>query len=87
MSNARLIAELKQIEKVIAERSAQDIYMSDGPYSRELDLWSNASQRYDKVKRYDRGMNNGSPADWVVEEYNALIAAHGSADPLREYFG
>ncbi len=86
MSNARLIAELKQIEAVIAERMEQDIYMSDGPYSRELDLWSAASQRYDKVKRYDRGVNNGSPAAWIVEEYNELIAAYGDADPLREYF-
>ena len=86
MSNARLIAELRQIEAVIAERQEKDIYMSDGPYSRELDLWSAASQRYDKVKRYDRGMNNGSPAAYVVEEYNELIAAYGSADPLREYF-
>ena len=87
MSNARLIAELRQIEQVIAERQEKDIYMSDGPYSRELDLWSAASQRYDKVKRYDRGIKNGSPAAYIVEEYNELIAAYGSADPLREYFG
>ena len=86
MSNARLIAELRQIEKVIAERQEKDIYMSDGPYSRELDLWSAASQRYDKVKRYDRGIKNGSPAAYIVEEYEELIAAYGSADPLREYF-
>ena len=86
MSNARLIAELERIEAVIAERQAKDIYMSDGPYSRQLDLWSQASQRYDKVKRYDRGIRNDSLSDRVRQEYEALIAAHGDADPLRDYF-
>jgi len=90
MNNARLVAEYEQITKVIAERKAQGIYMSDGPYSRELDLWSALSQRCDVVERYDRGMRNGSPAAWVVEAYNELVAAYGDADPLRncsEYDG
>ena len=84
MSNARLIAELERIEQVIAERSAKGIYMSDGPYSRELDLWSQASQRYDIVKRYDRA--SGSMSDSTRKAYEELIATHGSADPLRDYF-
>ena len=84
MSNARLVAEYEQITKVIADRKAQGIYMSDGPYSRELDLWSELSQRCDVVVRYDRGVRNGSPSDWVVEAYNELVAAYGDADPLRQ---
>jgi len=88
MSNARLIAELRQIDKVIDERMAQDIYMSDGPYSRQLDLWSQASQRYDIVKRYDRGIDDtiSGLSDRARNAYNELIAAHGDADPLRDYF-
>jgi len=83
MNNARLVAEYEQIEKVIADRKARGIYMSDGPYSRELDLWSALSQRCDVVERYDRGVRNGSPAAWVVEAYNELVAAYGDAEPLR----
>ena len=83
MNNARLVAEYEQIEKVIADRKARGIYMSDGPYSRELDLWSALSQRCDVVERYDRGVRNGSPAAWVVEAYNELVAAYGDAAPLR----
>ena len=83
MSNARLVAEYENIEKVIADRQAKDIYMSDGPYSRELDLWSQLSQRCDIVERYDRAMENGSASDHVVDAYNELVAKYGSADPLR----
>jgi hypothetical protein len=88
MSNARLVAELEQIEKVIDERRAQDIYMSDGPYSRQLDLWSQASQRYDIVKRYDRGINDiiSGLSESARKAYEDLVATHGDADPLREYF-
>ena len=53
------------------------------PYSRELDLWSQLGQRCDVVERYDRGVRNGSSADWVVAAYNELVAAHGDAEPLR----
>ncbi len=45
MSDARLLAEYENIQKVIADFKARDIYMSDGPYSREIDLWSEASRR------------------------------------------
>jgi len=84
MSNARLVAEYEQICAVVAERMEKDIYMSDGPYSRELDLWSALSQRCDVVERYDRGVRNGSPAQWVVDAYNELVAAYGDAEPLRQ---
>lgn len=83
MSNARLVAEYEQIQAVIADRRDRDIYMSDGPYSRELDLWSALSQRCDVVERYDRGVRNGSPAAWVVAAYNELVDAYGDAEPLR----
>ena len=45
MSDERLLAEYENIQKVIEDFRARDIYMSDGPYSRELDLWSEASRR------------------------------------------
>jgi len=45
MSDERLLAELEQIERVIDDYRARDIYMSDGPYSRQLDLWAEASKR------------------------------------------
>lgn len=84
MSNARLVAEYDQIQKVIKDRRAQDIYMSDGIYSRELDLWSQVSQRCDVVERYDRGLKNGSMSDSAVSEYNELVATYGDAEPLRQ---
>ena len=84
MSNARLVAEYEQIDKVVNERMANDIYMSDGPYSRQLDLWSALSQRCDKVERYDRGLKNGDLSDSTVAEYNQLVAAYGDAEPLRQ---
>lgn len=84
MSNARLVAEYEQICKVIDERNAQDIYMSDGPYSRELVLWSALSQRCDIVERYDRGLRNGSLTDNEIKKYNELVAAYGDAEPLRQ---
>ena len=45
MSDERLLAEYENIQKVIEDFRTRDIYMSDGPYSRELDLWSEASRR------------------------------------------
>ncbi|MBR5535475.1 MAG: hypothetical protein IKU60_02370, partial [Clostridia bacterium] len=45
MSDERLLAEYEYIQKAIADFRARGIYMSDGPYSRELDLWSEASRR------------------------------------------
>ena len=45
MSDERLLAEYEKIQKVIDDFRARGIYMSDGPYSRELDLWSEASRR------------------------------------------
>ena len=83
MSNARLVAEYEQICAVIADRKSRGIYMSDGPYSRELDLWSQLSQRCDKVKRYDRGVANGNPSDSTVREYNEIVANYGDVTPLR----
>ncbi len=87
MSNTRLIAELEQIDRVIDERRAQDIYMSDGPYSRQLDLWSEASQRYDAVKSYDRYVRYGDPVpERTQREYDELVATYGDPQPLRDYF-
>ena len=83
MSNARLVAEYQQIQKVINERREKDIYMSDGPYSRELDLWSVLKRRVDVVKRYDRQLRDGDVSDTTKREYNDLIAAYGDADILR----
>ena len=83
MSNARLVAEYEQIEKIIDERRAQDIYMGDAIYSRELDLWSQLSQRCDIVERYDRGLRNDSLSERTIADYEALIAAHGDVEPLR----
>ena len=83
MSNARLVAEYEQLSAVIEDRRARGIYMSDGPYSRELDLWSQLSQRCDIVKSYDRAIKNGDPAAYIVQEYNELIAKYGDAEPLR----
>ncbi len=83
MSNARLVAEYERIQQVIAERMAKDIYMSDGPYSRELVLWSALSQRCDIVERYDRAMDRGDASDKTVDAYEELVAKYGSADPLR----
>jgi len=79
MSNAKLVAEYDHI----CSLTEQDIYRTEVILTRENDLWSNLSQRCDKVKRYDRGMNNGGPSDWVIEDYEELIAAYGSADPIR----
>lgn len=45
MSDERLLAEYENIQKVIEDFRKRDIYMSDGPYSRELDLWSEVSRR------------------------------------------
>ena len=45
MSDERLLAEYENIQKVIEDFRKRNIYMSDGPYSRELDLWSEASRR------------------------------------------
>lgn len=45
MSDERLLAEYEYIQNVIADFKARGIYMSDGPYSRELDLWSAVSRR------------------------------------------
>ncbi len=45
MSDERLLAEYKNIQKVMADFRARDIYMSDGIYSRELDLWAEISKR------------------------------------------
>lgn len=45
MSDERLLAEYENIERVIEDFRARGIYMSDGPYSRDLDLWSEASRR------------------------------------------
>ncbi len=45
MSDERLLAEYENIQRVIEDYRNRDIYMSDGPYSRELDLWSEASRR------------------------------------------
>ncbi len=45
MTDERLMAELKQIRGVMDDFRARDIYMSDAIYSRELDLWSQASRR------------------------------------------
>lgn len=84
MSNARLVAEYLQIEKVIEERREKDIYMSDGPYSRNLDLWSALSQRYDIVKRYDSQLSYGSLSDSTKQKYEELVAKYGDADILRE---
>ena len=83
MNNARLVAEYNQIESVIAERRAKGIYMSDGPYSRELDLWSALSQRCDIVKTYDRAVKRGDVSARTQQEYNDLVAKYGDADPLR----
>ncbi len=45
MSDERLLAEYEYIQKAIDDFKARDIYMSDGPYSRDLDLWSEVSRR------------------------------------------
>ena len=45
MSDERLLAEYENIEKVMDDFRSRGIYMSDGPYSRQLDLWSEASRR------------------------------------------
>lgn len=45
MSDERLLAEYENIQRVMDDFRNRDIYMSDGPYSRELDLWSEASRR------------------------------------------
>jgi len=45
MSDERLLAEYANIQKVIEDYRSRGIYMSDGPYSRELVLWSEASRR------------------------------------------
>lgn len=45
MSDERLLAEYEYIQKAIADFRKRDIYMSDGPYSRELDLWSQVKIR------------------------------------------
>ncbi len=45
MSDERLLAEYENIQKVIEDFRNRGIYMSDGPYSRKLDLWSEASRR------------------------------------------
>ena len=83
MNNARLVAEYERIVQVVEERMAKDIYMSDGPYSRELVLWSALSQRCDIVERYDEAMDRGDASEHVIDDYNNLVARFGSADPLR----
>ena len=45
MSDERLKAEYYNIEKVIEDFRARGIYMSDGVYSRELDLWAELEKR------------------------------------------
>ncbi len=45
MSDERLLAEYENIQKVMDDFRSRGVYMSDGPYSRELDLWSEASRR------------------------------------------
>lgn len=45
MSDERLLAEYANIERAIEDFRSRGIYMSDGPYSRDLDLWSEASRR------------------------------------------
>jgi len=45
MSDERLLAEYENIQKVIEDFRNRGIYMSDGPYSRELDLWAEVSKR------------------------------------------
>lgn len=45
MSDERLLAEYEYIQRAIADFKARGIYMSDGPYSREIDLWSQVSRR------------------------------------------
>ena len=83
MSNARLVAEFERIDAEVDDRLERDIYMSDGPYSRRLDLWSVLSQRCEIVEDYDRGMKYGYLADYIVKEYKDLVAKYGDATPLR----
>ncbi len=45
MTDERLMAELEQIRDVMDDFRARNIYMGDAIYSRELDLWSQASRR------------------------------------------
>ena len=45
MSDERLLAELENIRDIMDVRREKDIYMGDAIYSRELDLWAEASKR------------------------------------------
>ncbi len=45
MSDERLLAEYKNIQKIMDDFRSRDIYMGDAIYSRELDLWAEASKR------------------------------------------
>ncbi|MBE6916133.1 MAG: S-layer homology domain-containing protein [Ruminococcaceae bacterium] len=45
MSDERLIAEYNNIQKIMDDFRARDIYMGDAIYSRELDLWAEYSKR------------------------------------------
>lgn len=85
MSNARLAAEYDQIEKVIEDFRNRDLFITDSIYSRELDLWSQVSQRCDIVERYDRGIRNDSLSDRNRKAYDDLVQQYGDAEPLRKY--
>jgi len=85
MSNARLAAEYEQIEDLIDDYRSRDLFITDSIYSRQLDLWSQVSQRCDIIERYDRGVRNGSLSESAKKAYEELVQKHGDAEPLRKH--
>lgn len=74
VSNARLVVEFEQIEAVIGVFHAQDIFITDSIYAREMDLRLVISQRASIiVDRYDGGMRRGNSSESTAQAYNEFL--------------
>jgi len=91
MDNARLAAEYKQINAVIADYRARDAYISDSLLVRQQDLMYAMMERYEPVREYDEFMEKhekyGSYVpSYIYEDYEEVVEKYGDPQPLRDFY-
>ena len=91
MDNARLAAEYRQINAVIADYRARDAFISDSLLVRQQDLMYAMMERYDPVRDYDEFMEKHEKygtyvPSYIYEDYEEVVAKYGDPQPLRDFY-